>query len=309
MQIYVSGSLAYDRIMDFPGRFQDHILPEKIHMLNVSFTVDGLTENFGGTAGNIAYALSLLGEKPIILATIGRDRERYIEWLKSHGIACDQIKVIAEEFTAGAYIITDKSDNQITGFNPGAMKHCCPVPFEDIDPAASFAIIGPGNLNDMQGYAEGFRGRGIPYLFDPGQSLPAWNGADLATSIQGARLLVSNDYELELIKEMTGRDTTGLLALTPAIVTTLGEHGSRVTTADGDTDVPAAKPRRVLDPTGAGDAFRAGLIQGLIEGESLARAALRGAVCGSFAVEEYGTQTYCFTPDEFAARLKSVPAG
>ena len=309
MQISVSGSLAYDRIMDFPGRFQEHILPDKIHTLNVSFTVNGLTENFGGTAGNIAYALSLLGEKPVILATIGRDRERYFDWLKFRGIDCDQIKVIEEEFTAGAYIITDKSDNQITGFNPGAMKHCCPVPFESLDPAASFAIIGPGNISDMQGYAEGFRGRGVPYLFDPGQSLPAWNGADLAASIRGARLLVSNDYELELIKEMTGLDTAGLLEMTPVIVTTLGEHGARITTADGDTEVPAANPRRVLDPTGAGDAFRAGLIQGLIEGESLARAARRGAVCGSFAVEEYGTQTYSFTADEFAARLASISEG
>ncbi len=306
MQIYVSGSLAYDRIMDFPGRFQEHILPEKIHTLNVSFTVNGLTENFGGTAGNIAYALALLGEKPTILATIGRDRERYMDWLSAHGIACDRIKVIAEEFTAGAYIITDQSDNQITGFNPGAMKRCCPVPFESLDPAASFAIIGPGNITDMQGYATGFRARGIPYLFDPGQSLPAWEGADLATAIRGARLLVSNDYELELIKEMTGRDTAGLLELTPTIVTTLGEHGSRLTTADGDTGVPAAKPRQVLDPTGAGDAFRAGLIHGLINGEDLARAACRGAVCGSYAVEEYGTQTYSFTPDEFNARLKSI---
>jgi adenosine kinase len=309
MQIYVSGSLAYDRIMDFPGRFQDHILPDKIHTLNVSFTVNGLTENFGGTAGNIAYALSLLGENPVILATIGRDRERYFDWLRFRGIGCDQIKVIEDEFTAGAYIITDKSDNQITGFNPGAMKHGCPVAFESLDPSVSFAIIGPGNITDMQSYAEGFRGRAVPYLFDPGQSLPAWNGADLAAGIRGARLLVSNDYELELIKDMTGLDTAGLLELAPAIVTTLGENGARVTTAEGDTDVPAAKARQVVDPTGAGDAFRAGLIQGLIEGESLASAALRGAVCGSFAVEEYGTQTYSFTPDEFAARLKSVPTG
>ncbi len=303
MQIYVSGSLAYDRIMGFSGHFSQHILPEKIDNLNVSFTVDGLTENFGGTAGNIAYALALLGERPVILATIGRDHQRYLDWLKSHGIVCDRINIVADEFTAGAYIITDQADNQITGFNPGAMKRCCPVALDRLDPADSFAIVGPGNITDMRDYAAGFRAQGIPYLFDPGQSLPAWQGDAITESIRGARLLVTNDYELELVKEMTGRDTAGLLALTPVIVTTLGEDGALVTDAGGITEVAAVKPRAVVDPTGAGDAFRAGLIKGLIDGDSVARAALLGAVSASFAIEHQGTQEYTFTREELEARL------
>ena len=176
MQIFVSGSLAYDRIMDFPGRFADHILPEKIHILNVCFMVNGLTERFGGTAGNIAYNLALLGEKPVILATAGKDFGPYREWLTKLGLPLDGIKEIPEEFTAGAYITTDLSDNQITGFNPGAMKHRSEYKFDGVDPAAALAIVAPGSLEDMLAYTRAYKARGVPYIFDPGQSIPAWPG-------------------------------------------------------------------------------------------------------------------------------------
>jgi adenosine kinase len=303
MNIIVSGSLAYDRIMDFPGYFSEHILPEKIHVLNVSFTVNGMTEKFGGTAGNIAYALAMLGERPLILATIGHDYQRYFEWLAKNNITSEGIRIIEEEFTAGAYITTDRSDNQITGFNPGAMKHPSFFDFDKIIPGESLVIIAPGNLDDMMKYSQMCKERGIDYIFDPGQSVPMWNIQDLSPCIEGSKILISNDYELELIMSKTGLDRKALLRRTTAIVTTLGEKGSRICTADREIDIPAIKPRRVVDPTGAGDAYRAGLIKGLVEGKSIEQCAMMGSVCASFAVECYGTQEYHFTPEEFRERL------
>jgi len=303
MNIIASGSLAYDRIMDFPGYFSDHILPEKLHVLNVSFTVNGMVEKFGGTAGNIAYALSLLGEKPIILATVGRDYHRYFDWLAKNHIASDSITIIDEEYTAGAYITTDRADNQITGFNPGAMKYPSSFNFDKLNPKESIAIIAPGNLNDMMNYSHTCKVRGIDYIFDPGQSLPMWNEADLIPCIAGSRILVSNDYELELITSKTGLDKKELLKRTGTIITTLGEAGSRVCTPDRDIDIPVIKPRQAVDPTGAGDAYRAGLLKGLVQGKSTEQCALMGSVCASFAVECHGTQEYSFSPEEFKERL------
>ena len=304
MNVIISGSLAYDRIMDFPGYFSDHILPEKIHVLNVSFTVNGMIENFGGTAGNIAYALSLLNEKPIILATFGRDYHRYFEWLEKNHIVADNIKIIEEEFTASAYITTDQADNQITGFNPGAMKYPSSFDFENVNPRESIVIIAPGNLQDMMDYSRACKARGIKYIFDPGQSLPMWNAQDLILSIDGSNMLVSNDYELELIVSKTELDRERLLQRTGFIVTTLGEMGSRVCMQDCEIDIPAVKPNRVSDPTGAGDAYRAGLIKGLIQGKDITQCAIIGSVCASFAIEHYGTQEYNFSPEEFKARLR-----
>ncbi len=303
MNIITSGSLAYDRIMDFPGYFSDHILPEKIHVLNVSFTVNSLIEKFGGTAGNIAYALSLLGEKPIILATIGRDYHRYFEWLMKNNIAYDNITIIEEELTAGAYITTDRADNQITGFNPGAMKYPSSFNFDKINTKESIAIIAPGNLEDMMNYSITCKAKGIDYIFDPGQSLPMWDSQSLIQCIEGSKIMVSNDYELELIINKTGLDKKELLQRTNSIITTLGELGSRVCTADGEINVPAIKPKKVVDPTGAGDAYRAGLIKGLIQCRNIEQSAKMGSVCASFAIECYGTQEYYFDLMDFEERL------
>lgn len=305
MSIIVSGSLAYDRIMNFPGYFSDHILPEKIHVLNVSFTVNGMREKFGGTAGNIAYGLSLLGEKPVVVATAGQDYYRYFQWLADNHIACDHIKVIPEEFTASAYITTDLADNQITGFNPGAMKYPSDFDFDKIDRRQCTTIIAPGNLQDMMDYSRACQTKGIAYIFDPGQSLPMWKPEDLLRCIDGSHILISNDYEFDLISSKTGLDKKRLLKLTKAIVTTLGEMGSHVSTPEGEVHIPAVKPRQVQDPTGAGDAYRAGLIKGLAQGESIERSARMGSVCASFCVERYGTQEYRFTPEEFLERLDS----
>ena len=301
--IFVSGSIAYDRIMDFPGYFVDHILPDKLHVLNVSFTVNSMVENFGGTAGNIAFALRLLDERPTILATIGRDHQRYFDWLVDTRIETDGIKIIEEEFTAGAYITTDLADNQITGFNPGSMKYRSHFDFENVAPGGSIAIVAPGNLDDMMAYSHEYQKRGIDYIFDPGQSLPIWEAPALVDCLSGSRMLVSNDYELELITNKTGLSKHDLLTRTQTIVTTLGEHGSRVSTPDGEVAIPAVEPRQVVDPTGAGDAYRAGLIKGLIQGKSLAESALMGSACASFAVEQHGTQEYRFTREEIEERI------
>ena len=304
MNIFVSGSLAFDRIMDFPGYFSDHILPDKIHVLNVSFTVNGMAEKFGGTAGNIAYALSLLGERPIILATIGRDYDRYFQWLEENHIATDSIKIVEEEFTASAYITTDRADNQITAFNPGAMRHPSSFDFAQVNPNESIAIIAAGNLEDMMNYPRTYKSKGIRYIFDPGQSLPGWSGEEMAQSIEGSKVLISNDYELEMIMRKTGLDRKRLLEMTETIVTTKGEEGSLVCLSDSEIKIPAVKAKNVVDPTGAGDAYRAGLIKGLVQGKAVQHCAMMGAVCASFAIECYGTQEYGFTMEEFEQRLK-----
>lgn len=308
-QVYVSGSLAFDRIMDFPGKFSDHILPDKLHILNVCFAINGLRENFGGTAGNIAYGLALLGERPLIVATAGRDFGPYRDWLAEHGLPTAQITLVENELTAGAYITTDRSDNQITAFNPGAMRHRAWFDLGALAPQETLAIVAPGNLEDMYRFARFYQERGIRYLFDPGQSLPAWSGGQLREMIEGSFLFISNDYELELTQEKTGLGTARILALTGAMITTRGELGALLRRTVGGTEetipVPAIKPAAVLDPTGAGDAFRAGLIKGLLlPGGDLLHAARLGALCGTCCVEVYGTQNYRFTQAEFESRFR-----
>ena len=305
MKIIVSGSIAYDRIMDFPGYFSDYILPEKIHVLNICFQVNGMKEKYGGTAGNIAYALTLMGEKPVISATIGQDYHRYFEALTKNGISTESIRIIEDDFTASAYITTDRADNQITGFNPGAMKYSSNLDFDKLNPKDTILIISPGNLDDMVNYPRACKARGIEYIFDPGQSLPMLAPQDLIQAIEGCRILISNDYELDLILSRTGLDKKALLSRADVIITTLGEVGSQLCTKDGEVRIPAGKPRKVIDPTGAGDSFRGGLISGLAKGKDIEQCARMGSICASFAVECYGTQEYQFSPEEFNERLCS----
>jgi adenosine kinase len=303
--IIISGSLAYDRIMDFPGRFSDHILPEKIHMLNIAFQVDSIKEKFGGTAGNIAYALRLLGENPVISGAIGHDYRRYFEWFAKNGIATDNIKIIENDLTAGAYITTDKADNQITGFHPGAMKYPAAFNFSKLDPKETIVIVSPGNLDDMLSYPRICKTKGIDYIFDPGQSLPMLEPGNLAESIKGCLILIANDYELEMIIKKTGLQKVELLKLTGNIIVTQGESGSLVSTPEGEFKIPAVKPAKAVDPTGAGDAYRGGLLSGLVHGKTIWESAMMGSVCASFCVEHYGTQDYRFSKAEFEARLAS----
>ena len=305
MKIFVSGSLAYDRIMDFPGKFEDHILPEKIHILNVCFMVNGLIEKFGGTAGNIAYSLSLLEEKPLILATGGKDFDSYETWLLKHNLPIVGIRKILEELTAGAYITTDKSDNQITGFNPGAMKYSSLYNFDGVNRKDAIAIIAPGNIEDMINYGRIYKEHRIPYIFDPGQSIPALSANQMTELITDSNMLISNDYELEMIKKATELENSALLKMTKCIITTLGENGSIIYFQDRETKIPSAKAHDVSDPTGAGDAYRAGMIKGMVMEKDLITCAKMGATCASFAVEHHGTQEHKFTQEDFRSRFNT----
>jgi adenosine kinase len=299
MTILVSGSLAYDRIMDFSENFADHILPDKIHILNVCFMVNGVKEQFGGTAGNIAYNLRLLGEKPLILACAGKDFGEYSRWLESLGLSLEGIRIIEDELTAGAYITTDRSDNQITGFNPGAMRHPCGYTVDGLDPRRTLAIIAPGNLQDMVDFAAIYKQKGIPYICDPGQSIPALSKEDLLHMITGSRVFISNDYELEMVMRITGENKDQLLRRTNAVVTTLGEKGCVVTTHEDQCAIPAVRVSKAVDPTGAGDAFRAGFIKGLRAGRDFVDSCKMGVVSASFGVECQGTQCHRFTLEDF----------
>ena len=306
MNVFVSGSLAYDRIMDFPGRFSDHIMPDKIHNLNVSFNVNSLVERPGGTAGNISYCLVLLGEKPHTLATIGYDYSRYFEWMEKSNVPKNGIKIVDNQPTAGAYITTDIDDNQITGFHPGAMMFPSDFDFEAYKPEESIGILAPGNLDDMINYSRIYKNKGIRHIFDPGQSLPIWTGDGLRECINGAEILIANDYEMGLIANSTGLDITELAKLANSVITTMGVEGSLITMGETSITIPSVEPNKVSDPTGAGDSYRGGLIKGLIEGKDLAEAALMGSVCASFAIEVEGTQDYSFTAAEFQQRLSTV---
>ncbi len=306
MNIVVSGSLAYDRIMSFPEYFSDHILPEKLHILNVCFVVNNMAEHFGGTAGNIAYALTLMGVEPTLTATIGHDYNRYFKQLEKHNIATDNIKIIDSEFTAGAYITTDKGDNQITGFNPGAMSHSSGFDFDRLNPKDSLVISSPGNVTDMITYCRECKKRGIPYIFDPGQQIPVLAADDLLEVITDCKIFIVNDYEFDMVMKKTEQTREELLARSKATIITLGEKGSTLITGGNETAIPPAKAAKVIDPTGCGDAYRGGLLAGLANEKAIEESALLGSVCASFAVETPGTQEYNFHPDDFAARLQSI---
>lgn len=306
MTIYVSGSIAYDRIMNFPDKFNNHILPDKLHILNVCFLVNDLQEKFGGTAGNIAYSLALLQERPEVLASVGNDFGRYEQWFRELGIKLDSIVKIEDVPTASAYITTDEADNQITAFNPGAMAYPTHHYIQNLDTQGSLAIVAPGNLEDMQVYPSKYREWGIPYIFDPGQNIPAFSGEQLREMISGSSALIANDYELSLILQSTGLSQEALLEMTGLTVTTLGEAGARIEKNDGtDFRISAAQIESPKDPTGAGDAFRAGFIKGLIQNRTLKEAAQMGATSASFCVECFGTQAHSFTLGQFWDRYEA----
>ena len=304
--IIVTGSLAYDRIMHFSEKFTDHILPDQIHNLNVCFQVNGVTENFGGTAGNIAYALKLMGVDPIISATIGNDHHNYFAWLAKNHIGREEIRIIPEELTAGAYITTDTSNNQITGFNPGAMKYSSCLEIAKLDPAKTIVLVSPGNLEDMITYPKLCKENGIDYVFDPGQALPMLQPGDLIEVINDAMLLIVNEYEFNLLQEKTALTREGLLELARVTIVTLGAGGSEIYENGTVHKVPVCPANKVADPTGAGDAYRGGLLSGLISGLTLAESARQGSVCASFAVECDGTQDYTISKETFLTRLKSL---
>ena len=307
MAIYVSGSLAFDRIMLMPGKFVDHILPEKLHILSVSFLIDKIMEKRGGTAGNIAYSMHLLGLKATILASVGRDFHNYAGQLRSWGLTLDGIREEEDELTAGAYIITDNGGNQINGFCPAAMNLPCGYKFPASMGPSDMAIVGAGNMTDMYELPLRYKEAQVPYIFDPGQQIPALPRETLLSSITGSRLLICNDYEIELICDALNCDKEYLMKLTGAIITTLGEQGCLIEENGYEPEhIPAVPVAKVVEPTGCGDAFRAGLALGLTQGQDLPAAARLGATAASFCVEHFGTQEHSYTMEEFLKRHRAA---
>ncbi len=304
--IHLSGSLAFDRIMTFPGHFEDHILPEKLHFLNVCFPIDHIEEKRGGTAGNIAYTLALLSEPSCIYSTVGRDFTLYGSELFRLGVSLDGVKVNDSAYTACAYITSDQAGNQITGFCQSAMA----LPsFPEKTPSVvqgDWALISPGNQQDMVALSVFYRDKCIPWVFDPGQQITSLNAQELLTCIEGAAVLIGNDYEVELVGKKLGRNRDELLNLVETLIVTYGARGSSILRkGEKELTVPAVKPDCVADPTGAGDAYRAGLLKGLHAGMGIVFSARLGAVTSSFCVEKYGTQEHSFTMEQFKARYES----
>jgi len=291
MHTLICGSLAYDTIMVFPDHFKNHILPDKIHMLNVAFLVPEMRREFGGTAGNIAYNLQLLGGSPLIMATVGVDFASYRTWLDSNEISQIHIKPISNSFTAQAFITTDMSDNQITAFHPGAMNHSHENSVNHTEDV-SVAIIAPDGREGMFQHARECHEAGIPYLFDPGQGLPMFNGEELLHFIEMADYVAVNDYEGQLLQEKTGLSLEDIATKVKALIVTKGADGS-VIMADGQRiEIPCVKATEILDPTGCGDAYRAGLLYGINKGWSWKDSGQLAAVMGAIKIASRGGQNH-----------------
>jgi adenosine kinase len=305
MSALICGSIAYDTVMVFPGRFQDHILPDKIHMLNVSFLAPSMRRNFGGCAGNIAYNLKLLGGSGAPMGTVGHDFAPYEQWMREHGIVLDYVRRVDDEFTAQAYITTDLGDNQITAFHPGAMNHSH---LQAVPEGAGFtiAILSPDGREGMLHHARQLHEAGIPFLFDPGQALPLFNGEELLEFVERARWVAVNDYESEVLAQRTGLARGELAARVDAFIVTRGAEGSCIYTQGRRIDVPAATATVVKDPTGCGDAYRAGLLYGLMRGLDWETSGRIASLMGTIKIESAGTQNHSMSPDEFLERFKDA---
>lgn len=305
MSALICGSLAFDTIMVFNGRFKDHILPDKVHMLNVAFEVPQLRRAFGGCAGNIAYNLNLLGGEGRPMATVGEDFAPYANWLVECGIVRDYVREIADTYTAQAFITTDLDDNQITAFHPGAMNesHRNAVP---LDADIKLGIVAPDGREGMLQHAAQFAAAGIPFIFDPGQGLPLFNGEELQQFFAQADWIAVNSYEAQLLQSKTGMSLDAIAATVKALIVTRGGEGSTIYTAGKQLAIPAAPAASLADPTGCGDAYRAGLLYGLqhdMDWETTGRIA---SLLGAIKIAAPGTQNHRFTPDEFKARFKQV---
>jgi adenosine kinase len=302
MTVVCTGSIAYDYILTFKGRFKDHILMDKTHILNLSFLVDDLQKRRGGVAGNYAHNLALLGYPAAVLATAGTDAVEYRDWLVARGIDCRGLRLLEGELSATGFTTTDLDDNQLTGYYGGAMWRAAMLGLDDGPPAVDAVIIGPNDPGAMKRLVHECRERDVRFVFDPAHQLPMMSGEDVIDSTRGAWIVIGNDYELELIQQRSGLDVNGLLGLAEMVVTTLGRQGSRIATHLKTVEIPAAPPAREADPTGAGDAYRAGLVAGLLRGLELEGAGRVASLAATYAVEQVGTIEHGYTHAEFAGR-------
>src|SRR5580692_5804277 len=294
----ICGSVAYDTILQFQDRFKSHILPDKIHILNVSFLVPDMRREFGGCAANIAYNLKLLGDQGVPMATVGQDFAPYRERMVAQAIAVDHIRVVDGTFTAQAFITTDLDDNQITAFHPGAMQHAHLNRVSDAGPDIALGIVAPDGRQAMIEHAAQFAAAKIPFIFDPGQGMPMFGGEELKTFIAQARWVAVNDYEWGLLQQKTGLTVSGVTAQVEALVVTRGAEGSVIYTKDRTLQVPSARPDAVVDPTGCGDAYRAGLIHGLLRGLDWEAIGRKASLMGAIKIESLGPQNYRFNQAE-----------
>ncbi len=304
MSIIVTGSIAWDYLMRFPGRFKDHILADQ-DKISVSFLVDEKERHRGGTAPNIAYNLALLGERPKIVGAAGHDFEDYRQWLESVGVDTSLIRIFPDEFTATFSVITDLDHNQIASFHTGAMARAREIDLREIGAEAiDWVIISPDDPVAMVNHTEACRDMGVPFIYDPSQQLARISRDDFMTSIQGAAVLTVNDYELEMAKKLSGLSESGLLEYVQAIVVTRGPDGASVITREREIHVPAAQPDAVIEPTGVGDAFRAGLLVGLSAGYDWETTLKLGNSAAVYVIERMGTQNHAYTREEFLARVR-----
>jgi len=302
-KILVTGSIAYDTIMVFPDRFKNHLLADQLHILNVCFLTPQMRREYGGTAGNIAYNLKLLGEDPLVMATVGEDIDPYLQRFAGLGIGTRLFRRVPGQFTAQAFITTDLDDNQITAFHPGAMNHSHEN-HVGRELGAGLAIIGPDGKEGMLQHARESAAAGVPYLFDPGQGLPMFSSAELAEFLRSASYVAVNDYEGKLLEERTGRNLEDIAGGVKALVCTLGAKGSLIFAGGERHEVPIVQAEAVVDPTGCGDAYRAALLHGLARGWDWPSIGRLGSVMGAIKIAHRGAQNHTFTRADIEARFK-----
>jgi adenosine kinase len=305
MRTLICGSLAFDSIMVFQDHFKNHILPDKIHMLNVSFLVPEMRREYGGCAGNIAYNLKLLGGEPLIMATVGDDFAAYAERLDAHAISRDYIRHVAGTYTAQAFITTDLADNQITAFHPGAMNFSHENDVRQV-PDVKLGIVAPDGRDGMLRHVRGFHEAGVPCVFDPGQGMPLFSGEELLECVHKSRYVILNDYEAELLQSRTGENLATLARHVEALIVTRGAEGSVIHTAGREIAIAAARPAAILDPTGCGDAYRSGILYGITRGLDWETAGQLASVMGAIKIEHRGGQNHTPTREDIAGRMKDA---
>jgi adenosine kinase len=301
MSTIVTGSIAFDYLMSFPGKFTEHFLPEHMSRVSLSFLVDTMDKRRGGCAPNIAYTLALLGERPRLMGTAGQDFDDYRRWLEAAGVDTSLVKQVPGKFTASFFCSTDSESNQIASFYTGAMANAAELSFRTVEDCR-MVIISPNDPAAMVQYAEECRTLGIPYIWDPGQQCARMSGDELRDGLEGSAIVICNDYEFELIRQKTGLDEAAVVAATGALIITRGENGSTIHQNTREVTVPAVPPHSIVDPTGVGDAFRGGLLKGLAMGADLDVCCRLGSVAATYALEHLGGQSHAYTWNEFRAR-------
>ncbi len=303
MRIIVTGSIAYDYLMSFPGSFSEHLLPDHLQRVSLSFLVDSMDKRRGGCAPNIAYTLALLGERPRLMGTAGQDFDEYRQWLESRGVDTELVRQVPEKFTASFFCSTDRDGNQIASFYTGAMAHAAELSFAAAG-GCDLAIISPNDPAAMVQYARECRELGIKYIYDPSQQVARMGGDDIRSGVVGAHIVICNDYEYEIIREKTGLDAAAMLRQAVAVVVTKGEKGAAIALRDRTIEVPAVPPASVVDPTGVGDAFRGGFMKGLAVGADFETCGRMGSVAATYALEHMGGSSHSYTVAEFRARYE-----